>query len=74
MDNGLFGAIYNPDVLSCLANLSNDEVFTPPEVVNQMLDMLPQELFSSPDTTFLEIVMQTMIQGVGKIKKFAFAV
>ena len=32
MDNGLFGAIYNPDVLSCLANLSNDEVFTPPEV------------------------------------------
>lgn len=35
MDNGLFGAIYNPDVLSCLANLSNDEVFTPPEVVNQ---------------------------------------
>ena len=45
MDNGLFGEIYNPDVLSCLANLSNDEVFTPPEIVNQMLDMLPQELF-----------------------------
>ena len=32
---------YNPDVLSCLANLSNDEVFTPPELVNQMLDLLP---------------------------------
>lgn len=45
---------YNPDVLSCLANLSNDEVFTPPEVVNQMLDMLPQELFCNPDTTFLD--------------------
>lgn len=45
---------YNPDVLSCLANLSNDEVFTPPEVVNQMLDMLPQELFCDPDTTFLD--------------------
>ena len=29
---------YNPDVLSCLANLSNDEVFTPPEVANAMLD------------------------------------
>lgn len=53
MDNGLLGAIYNPDVLSCLANLSNDEVFTPPDVANQMLDMLPQELFSNPDTTFL---------------------
>ena len=50
----LIKATYNPDVLSCLANLSNDEVFTPPEVVNQMLDMLPQELFSNPDTTFLD--------------------
>lgn len=45
---------YNPDVLSCLANLSNDEVFTPPLLANQMLDMLPQELFQSPDTTFLD--------------------
>lgn len=45
---------YNPDVLSCLANLSNDEVFTPPAVVNQMLDLLPQELFESPKTTFLD--------------------
>lgn len=50
----LFSNVYNPDVLSCLANLSNDEVFTPPEVVNKMLDMLPQELFSNPDTTFLD--------------------
>ena len=45
---------YNPDVLSCIANLSNDEVFTPPEVANAMLDMLPQELFSDPNTTFLD--------------------
>ena len=45
---------YNPDVLSCLANLSNDEVFTPPQLANQMLDMLPQELFSSPETKFLD--------------------
>ena len=50
----LFSNVYNPDVLSCLANLSNDEVFTPPEVVNKVLDMLPQELFSNPDTTFLD--------------------
>ena len=49
-----YTGIYNPDVLSCLANLSNDEVFTPPEVANQMLDMLPQELFSDPKTTFLD--------------------
>lgn len=51
---GLFDNVYNPDVLSCLANLSSDEVFTPPEVANKMLDMLPQELFSNPDTKFLD--------------------
>lgn len=45
---------YNPDILSCLANLSSDEVFTPPEIANAMLDMLPQELFRSPDTKFLD--------------------
>lgn len=45
---------YNPDVLNCLANLSNDEVFTPPVLANQMLDLLPQELFSNPKTTFLD--------------------
>jgi site-specific DNA-methyltransferase (adenine-specific) len=32
----------NPDVLSCIANLSNDEVFTPPELANQMLDTLAE--------------------------------
>ena len=45
---------YNPDVLNCIANLSNDEVFTPPVLANQVLDMLPQELFRSPDTKFLD--------------------
>ena len=45
---------YNPDVLSCLANLSNDEVFTPPVIVNQMLDLLPAELWRNPDATFLD--------------------
>ena len=53
-NNGLFGTIYNPDVLTCLSNLSNDEVFTPPEIANQVLDMLPQELFRNPDTTFID--------------------
>src|SRR5271168_2655528 len=32
----------NPDVLMCIANLSNDEVFTPPEFANRMLDTLAQ--------------------------------
>lgn len=51
--------LHTPDVLSCLANLSNDEVFTPPDVVNQMLDLLPQELFSDPNATFLDPACKT---------------
>ena len=54
MAEDFYSGIYNPDVLSCIANLSNDEVFTPPEIANQVLDMLPQELFLSPDTKFLD--------------------
>lgn len=50
----LFTNIYTPDVLNCIANLSNDEVFTPPEIANKMLDLLPQELFENPDTKFLD--------------------
>ena len=52
-------AAHVPDVLSCIANLSNDEVFTPPEVVNKMLDLLPQELFADPNTTFLDPATKT---------------
>lgn len=59
MANSVFDKVYNPDVLSCLANLSNDEVFTPPEIVNQMLDLLPQELFKNPDTKFLDPACKT---------------
>ena len=50
---------YNPDVLYCLANLSNDEVFTPPSLVNDILDMLPQELFADKATTFLDPVSKS---------------
>ena len=32
----------NPDVLTCIANLSNDEVFTPPEFANRMLNTLAE--------------------------------
>ncbi len=55
----MYNSFYNPDVLSCLANLSNDEVFTPPTIVNSMLDMLPQELFRDKHTTFLDPVSKT---------------
>lgn len=52
--DSLLERAYNPDVLSCLANLSNDEVFTPPELANKVLDMLPAELWESPDTKILD--------------------
>lgn len=50
---------HTPDVLSCLANLSNDEVFTSPEVANRMLDLLPQDLFKDPNTKFLDPATKT---------------
>ena len=43
-----------PDILTCLANLSSDEVFTPPKVANAMLDLLPQKLFRNPFAKFLD--------------------
>lgn len=54
---------HNPDVLTCIANLSNDEVFTPPEFANQMLDTLEQawadsndgeSIWGNKDVTFLD--------------------
>jgi site-specific DNA-methyltransferase (adenine-specific) len=45
---------YNPDVLSCIANLSSDEVFTPPQLANRMLDVLPADLWSNSKATFLD--------------------
>ncbi|MDZ7700316.1 MAG: Eco57I restriction-modification methylase domain-containing protein [Deltaproteobacteria bacterium] len=45
---------YNPDVLTCIANLSSDEVFTPPQLVNQILDLLPTEIWNDKEATFLD--------------------
>lgn len=54
---------HNPDVLTCIANLSNDEVFTPPEFANQMLDTLAQSwatsnngesIWANKEITFLD--------------------
>lgn len=50
---------YNPDVLSCLANLSNDEVFTPPKLVNEILDQLPLNIWKNKEATFLDPVCKT---------------
>ncbi len=56
-------ATHNPDVLTCIANLSNDEVFTPPEFANRMLDTLELawaeandgvSIWADPTVTFLD--------------------
>lgn len=46
--------LHKPDILDCISHLSSDEVFTPPKLVNEILDTLPQELFTSPNTKFLD--------------------
>lgn len=54
---------HNPDVLTCIANLSSDEVFTPPEMANAMLDLVAErwadahdgaDLWADPNVTFLD--------------------
>lgn len=50
---------HNPDVLSCLANLSSDEVFTPPQIANQVLDLLPKEIWSDKQARFLDPVCKS---------------
>ena len=50
---------YNPDVLTCLANLSSDEVFTPPNMVNEILDLLPQEIWCDKNIRFLDPVCKS---------------
>ena len=46
--------LHKPDILDCISHLSSDEVFTPPKLVNEILDTLPQELFTNPDAKFLD--------------------
>lgn len=43
-----------PDILDCLAQLSNDEVPTPPVLARAMLDLLPDEVWSEPDYKWLD--------------------
>lgn len=43
-----------PDILDCLAQLSNDEVPTPPTLARAMLDLLPGEVWSRPDYVWLD--------------------
>ena len=50
----LYSAMDNPDVLTCLANLSSDEVFTPPDIANKMLNVLLEDIWHDSSATFLD--------------------
>ena len=59
---------HNPDVLTCIANLSNDEVFTPPEMAGAMLDLVAEawakdhdgaNLWANPNVRVLDPVVKT---------------
>ena len=50
---------YNPDVLTCIANLSSDEVFSPPGLVNDILDLLPADIWRDKTVTFLDPVSKS---------------
>lgn len=52
-------ANYNPDVLTCLANLSSDEVFTPPGIANQVLNRLPPTIWNDSSIRFLDPVSKS---------------
>ena len=46
--------IHNPDIFTCIANLSSDEVFTPPKIVSDMLDKLPEEIWKNENIKYLD--------------------
>lgn len=48
-----------PDILDTIANLSNDEVFTSPELANKVLDLLPAEIWQNKDYKWLDPATKT---------------
>jgi site-specific DNA-methyltransferase (adenine-specific) len=50
---------HKPDILDCIANLSSDEVFTPPKLADKVLDLLPAEVWSNPDLKWLDPACKT---------------
>jgi site-specific DNA-methyltransferase (adenine-specific) len=59
-----------PDILDCIANLSSDEVFTPPDVANQVLDLLPVDIWSNKDIKILDPSCKTGIFLRESAKRF----
>ena len=50
-----------PEILTCIANLSSDEVFTPPELVDKLLDIFPEEVWHDSSLKWLDPACKTGI-------------
>ena len=50
-----------PDILDCIANLSSDEVFTPPDLVDKILDLFPEEVWKDSSLKWLDPACKTGI-------------
>lgn len=50
---------HSPDILTCISNLSSDEVFTPPRIVHMMLDTLPKDIWENLEIKFLDPVSKS---------------
>ncbi len=50
---------HSPDILEAISHLSSDDIFTPPKIVNQMLDLLPENIWHDENTTFLDPVCKS---------------
>lgn len=48
-----------PDILEVISDLSNDEVFTPPSVAKQMLDLLPPDVWKNPSLRWIDPFTKT---------------
>ena len=55
----MLNRVHNPDILTCISSLRSDEVFTPPKVVNNILDQLPNDIWENKEIKFLDPVSKS---------------
>ena len=55
----MLNKVHNPDILTCISSLRSDEVFTPPKVVNNILDQLPNDIWKNEEIKFLDPVSKS---------------
>ena len=61
-----------PDILECLAQLSSDEVPTPPTLAVAMLDLLPEDVWRDPDLRWLDPCLKSGVFLREIVKRLLF--